>query len=431
MITGFAVIMMVCSAPPIVAYLCTGNMPHDYSVWFETGQKMLRGEELYPRGQGFPFMYPPLAAFLLAPLVIFGEVPFISALVLINSAAWAASLLLSVYLVTGKMLRQAPLLYLLPVLCTLPYTWDTYFLGQPNLILLALMLGAFACLRNRHEWGAGALVALAAAIKAFPVMAVAYFVYRQHFKALFASLLSLAAFFVAVPVVLRGVEQGTHDVTTWTGGMLLNYDQDNIGQRSCRAYSWKNQSLIGLANRLLRHKGANGESGDTGEYKSNNFYVNFLDLDFSTTNLVIVVIALGLCLCCLAMMPPYSLRTPSSDAIEYAIVLIFVLFFSPYSFRYFYVWLLYPFTVMVHRWLSAQKPSLEAGFLRAAFLVILALLALSLVFHPLFTRPLADAYGNVFLACLILFGTLAWQLAKFKSVPGVRRITAQGRCSAS
>ncbi len=422
MILGFAVIMMVCSAQPILAYLRAGNAPHDYSVWYETSQKILRGEELYPRGQDFPFMYPPLAALLLAPLAIFGEVPFILVLALINSVAWAASLLLSVYLVTGRMFRQAPLLYLLPVLCTLPYSWDTYLLGQPNLLLLALMLGAFACLRKRHEWGAGALVALAAAIKAFPVMAIGYFVYRRHWKALMAALLSVALFFVAVPVVLRGVERGTDDITTWTGGMVLNYDQDSIGQRSSRAFSWKNQSLIGVANRLLRHKGANGESGDTGEYKSNNFYVNFLDLDFLTTNLVIVMIALGLCLCYVAVMPPYSMRTPYSDAIEYAILLLFILLFSPYSFRYFFIWLLYPFTVLVHLWLTAPKPSLEAGFLRVSFLVILVLLALSLVFHQSFTRPLADAYGNAFLACLLVFGTLAWQLAKFKRVVAVSNL---------
>jgi len=423
MIVGFAVIMLICCSLPILSYLRTGDAPHDYGSWYETGRKILRGEELYPSGRDFPFMYPPLAAIMLAPLALFGELPCILALVLVNSAAWVASVILSVYLVTGRMFRQAPLLYLLPALCTLPFSWDAYHLGQPNLLLLALMLGAFACLRNKQEWGAGALVALAAAIKAFPVMAIGYFVYRRHWKALTATLLSLALFFVAIPVVVRGVDQGTQDVTTWTKGMVLKYDQDNIGQRSSRAYSWKNQSLIGLVNRLLRHKGVNEEAGETGEYRSSNFYVNLLDLDFLTTNAVIVTIALGLCLCYVAVMPRYSLRTPSSDAIEYAIVLIFILIFSPYLFRYFFIWLLYPFTVLVHLWLTAPKPSSEARWLRASFFAILFLLALSVVFHQSFTRPLADAYGNAFLACLLAFGTLAWQLAKFKRA-GQRTATA-------
>jgi hypothetical protein len=49
------------------------------------------------------------------------------------------------------------------------YVWSSYHLGQPNLVLLALMLGAFVALRAKREVLAGGLIAVAAAIKAFPV----------------------------------------------------------------------------------------------------------------------------------------------------------------------------------------------------------------------------------------------------------------------
>ena len=74
-------------------------------------------------------------------------------------------------------------LYLVPSLGVIAYIHDTYLLGQPNLLLLACMLGAFACLKAGWSIPAGALIAFAAAVKAFPLMAVGYLVYRRMWKA--------------------------------------------------------------------------------------------------------------------------------------------------------------------------------------------------------------------------------------------------------
>ena len=123
-------------------------------------------------------MYPPSCAVLLAMGSIVGERQMVLALIMLNSAAWLASIVLAVYLATGKAARQNPLLYIVPMLAVVPFISDTFLLGQPNLLLLALMLGGFACLRRRWPWGAGALIGLAAAIKAFPAMALVYLVYR-------------------------------------------------------------------------------------------------------------------------------------------------------------------------------------------------------------------------------------------------------------
>jgi hypothetical protein len=393
--------MLICSLPPSVNYF-RGGVTKDYPLWYETGQKVLHGEKLYPVGQVFPFMYPPIAAILLAPLSIFGPLPMMIMLAAINSAVWLASVLLSVYLLTGKSLKQHPLLYILPTICSAPFAFDTYHLGQVNLLLLGIMLGSFACLRNRWEWGAGALVALAAGIKAFPLMAVGYLVYRRHWVAVASLLVSLLVLFVVVPFAVRGVDQGAEDVTVWANGMLFKYDKGSIGQRTGRAYSWKNQSLLGMSNRLLRHNLAD-------ENPRSNFYVNVVDLDFRTTNAIIVGVALSLCFFYIGVMPRHSQRTRESDAIEFAMLLLLILLFSPYSFGYFFVWLLYPFAVLVHLWLAAPKPSLESRQLGTVFLVSVILLSLTLV-H----QRTAEAYGNFFLTTLLLVGTLGWQLNKRK-----------------
>jgi hypothetical protein len=160
--------------------------------------------------------------------------------------------------------------------------------------------------------------------------------------------------------------------------------------------------LVGLCHRLLRHTIAD-------EDPATNFYVNFVDLDFRTTNAIIAVTALGLCLCYIGVMPRQRLRTARSDAIEYAMLLLLILLFSPYTFIYFYVWLLYPYTAIVCLWLDAPKYSRDARLLQAVLISAAALASLSLI-----CKREAEAYGNHFLACLLLFGALGWQLNKCK-----------------
>jgi Glycosyltransferase family 87 len=165
----------------VIAFLPINNYfrgdTNDYAKWFRVEQAVLQGGDIYaPRGDGtFQFMYPPTAAVLFAIPSYFGELPLIVFLVILYSVAWIASLLLSVFLVTGAVWRNDPLLYFVPGVCCLPYVVENYLLGQPNLLLLALMLAAFVCLRSGKAWSTGALVALASAIKAFPVLAICLF----------------------------------------------------------------------------------------------------------------------------------------------------------------------------------------------------------------------------------------------------------------
>src|SRR5579871_2935257 len=158
---AWIVAMVVFSIPPIVNFFTPGYEQKDYDIWYRTGRIVLAGGDIYERDEFryFPFMYPPPAAIVLAPLTVFGALPFYLLAELINSLAWMACIYLSVYLVTGRARGQATLLYVAPIACCMSYVWDIYLLGQPNIVLLACLLGAFVCLRHKQEWGAGALVA--------------------------------------------------------------------------------------------------------------------------------------------------------------------------------------------------------------------------------------------------------------------------------
>jgi hypothetical protein len=85
------------------------------------------------------------------------------------------------------------------------------------------------------------------------------------------------------------------------------------------------------------------------------------------------------------------------------------LMFTPLSFGYLFVWLLYPLTVVVQRLLIGSG----ARALFGCGLAAVVLLALSIPF-----RVMAQTYGNALFATLLLFAGLAMELWRIKRAGG-------------
>jgi hypothetical protein len=397
----FGIVLLVFVAVPIW-HSVRGQSTKDYWVWFQTGQTVLQGGEIYPdRWHKFPFMYPPPCALFLAPVSALGLTGLVVVLALVNAAAWICSIVFSVRLATGGRGRAHLLVYLLPSLLMGAHIWGNFLLGQPSLVLLALMLGAFLALQRRWQWLAGGLVAVAAAIKAFPVIAIVYLLYRRHWIAALSLVLTLTFLLIVLPIPFRGFTQAREDLERWSSGMLFKYDETGVGQRLGRSTSWKNQSIWGVANRLLRHV-----EYDHKYEPHEPVYANFADLDFNTVNRIIIGCALALGLVFVIAMPRAGPRTPETDAMEFALLILLILVFTPLSFGYLFAWLLYPLTV------AAQRIFERAGS-RAVLAVCagsaLVLLALSIPF-----RVMAQTYGNALFATLLLFAGLAAELWRVK-----------------
>jgi hypothetical protein len=404
----FALMAFVLVAVP-VSHSLRGQSTKDYWVWYQTGQTILQGGELYPdpRWNKFPFMYPPPCAIFLAPIAALGQTGLVIVLALINAAAWFCSIIFSVRLTTGESRAAHPLVYLVPTVIVGAFVWGNFLLGQPSLVLLALMLAGFLALQRKFHWLAGALIAIAAAIKAFPVIAIVYLVYRRYWVAV-ASLVLTLTFLILLPIPFRGYELAKQDLQRWSTGMLFKYDETGVGQRLGRSNSWKNQSIWGVANRLLRHV-----EYDHKYEPHEPVYANLADIDFRTVNRIILGFALALGLAYVTAMPRASTRTPETDAIEFALLLLLILVFTPLSFGYLFAWLLYPLTVVVQRLLN----SLGARVILAGCSgVAIFLLALSIPF-----RISAQTYGNTLFAALLLFAGLTAELWRVKRVaaPGV------------
>ena len=397
----FVAVATVFSVLPVLHYFRGGHL-FDYKLWYDTGKHVLAGDEIFFFRSGkYDFMYPPPCALFLAAASLLGQGGLIFLLVAINSAAWFYSAKLSATLATAHRRTTNLWVYVVPSLLVIVYIWSTYHLGQPNLVLLALVLGAFVALRAEREIIAGGLIAIAAAIKAFPVMAIVYLLYRRYWTAAASLVVALVFLLLILPAPFRGFERAWRDLEKWSVGML-KYSEVGVGQRPKRSYTWKNQSLVGVSNRLLRRV-----DGDAASAPDQPVYVNFADLSFSIVNVIVAGIALALGSIFIGVMPRRDMRTAESDVIEFALLLLLMLMITPLSFGYFFCWLMLPFAVVTQRVLTGKASALLWWGLPA-----LALLGLGLVFP----RG-AQLYGNTFFATLLLFIGLSIELLRFKQQP--------------
>jgi hypothetical protein len=373
----------------------------DYPLWFWAGQQILQGGDLYPhdlKGH-FDFLYPPLSAILLAIPAFFGKIPLYLCLSLLNVAAWWTTAQLS-NAMTGDGGVLNPWLAALPSVVTISFIFDMFDLGQPNLVLLALMLVGFWLLQHGRPWSSGGLFALATAIKVFPVAVFPYLVWRRQWASVASMAIFLVVFLLVVPSPVRGFQHNLSELKTWYQGMVASSSEAGFGQRDDQNWSWMNQSLISLTHRLTRPVDYNQDNPN-----KTPAYMNLLDLDFKSSNWVVVGVSIVIGLGFIAVMPPARRRTARSDAEELGILFCLMTVASPLARQYYFIWLFFPLTVLIHR--AACDPRVAA---RNATWLVLAisgfLVCLSL---PVFPHDL-QAFGNNFFATALMVGALVCYL---------------------
>lgn len=384
----------------IVPELLNGKTK-DYPLWFETAQLVLHGGDIYPKNLAgvFKFIYPPFPAILLALPSYFGKIPFYVLLGLLNAAAWWMTILLSNALAGS---RQNTNLWVatIPTLIMLPYISEMFDIGQPNLLLLMLMLLGFWWVQEGRSWLGGSMFALAAAIKVFPIAVFPYLLWRRQWAAAASTAAFLGIFLVLVPAPVRGFERNLTDLKTWYQGMVGSTSEKGFGQRDEQNWSYVNQSLIAVTHRLTRHINYNQISTTQAPA-----YVNVLDLDFKTANWVLLgvfgIIGLGF----VALMPPASRMTRLSYAEEVGILICLMTVVSPLARNYYFIWLYFPVTVLVYRAALDPRPAVR----RATWWVLgiaVGILALSLNVFP----KVIQAIGNDLVATALIIAGLAWHL---------------------
>jgi hypothetical protein len=151
----------------------------------------------------------------------------------------------------------------------------------------------------------------------------------------------------------------------------------------------------------------------------NAWRVNVVNLSFRTVTGITLGAILAICLLFALVQPHADRRTRQTDALEFAVVTLLTVMFSPLSFNYAYVWLIYPTTLVLSLVMSepasAPRHRLKVAWIAAVF------------FIPALAVPLplaAQAYGNLFVPALLLVIGLCAMLRSAGGPGRIRRVAA-------
>ena len=392
---------LLLTADVLVPEIFGNGKTKDYSLWFWAGQQVLQGGDLYARltNGTLDFIYPPLPAVLLAVPAWFGKIPLYLSLCILNSAAWAITSQLS-NAMTGSKKIPAAWLAALPGFATITFVFDMYDLGQPNLVLLALMLFGFWWMQKGRPWLGGSMFALATAIKVFPVAVLPYLLWRRHWAAAASMIVATFLLLYVVPAPVRGFERNAAELKTWFSAMVGSSSEKGFGQRDEQNWSWVNQSVIAVTHRLVRP--VNYYMDDP---KHAPEYMNVIDVSYKTANWIVLAVSGLIGLGFIWAIPAYRKMTERSTAEELGILFCLMTVASPLARQYYFMWLFPALTVLMHRAAFDPRPKVRTG----TWVLIGAAMALMSLSLPVFPAML-QAWGNNLLATALLAFGLGWHM---------------------
>jgi alpha-1,2-mannosyltransferase len=212
---------------------------HDLAVYWRAARRFLHGSPLYPASDGFfAYRYAPGAAALFSPLA---PLPLGVAKALWYGLLVAACAALTWWLPRRRPGARAPLAAVVAFVALSRPLVEELVGGQVNLLVLAVLLLAFAREDDGHPWQAGLLAAAATALKLLPVIVAVDWALRRRWTALGGWLAGVAVFALA-PLPFYGLAGALGEHRAWVASIS--------GVSSGIGLDPGNQSVFAIAARL-------------------------------------------------------------------------------------------------------------------------------------------------------------------------------------
>jgi Glycosyltransferase family 87 len=175
---------------------------NDFTTYRNASEALLDGTDPYERAAYFPYLYPPVLAFLLIPFLF---VPYGVALFL-----WFFLNVFALYLsgwlilkssenqsISFSQLGIALLLFAAPL-------QSNFLNGQVNTLVLLLCLSFFYFGSTSRKLIAGFCLALAIVIKVMPIVLLGFLLFRKRFKELLYTLLFITVLALLPAFIVQG-----------------------------------------------------------------------------------------------------------------------------------------------------------------------------------------------------------------------------------
>lgn len=302
-----------------IGFAYTRQAP-DFWILFRGAREWTRGGSMYDIDAvltnhfGHVFKVPPFYGMLFVPFVTMDGLT-----VLLGHRIMNTLLIIATALIWLRMWRL-PLVSLSAASLLIVFNFrplaDTLAYGQIDLVLLFLLTLALWALRSGRDATAGALVALGTLFKIYPVLLLAFFVVKGHWRALIG--------FATAMVVCNGIAIA---VVGWNEHLIyLTQVLPNIGGTT----SWvENQTISGFFARL------------TDSPRSATIYQNEMIRLLGT----LISGAVSLAVCVLALRP--ASRESTGYALQYSMFLLLMVLASPAAWMHYETLLVVPFGALI------------------------------------------------------------------------------------
>jgi len=389
--------------------------------WLPQLEELSQGENIWLR-HNFP--YPPIMAILLEPLA---HMPHMAA-----AMVWfllkAAMTVVAIYLLIAMLdepTRPFPAWgKILAVLLSLRPIQGDLVHGNVNLFILVIVVAALFAFTRGRDWWAGLLLALAIACKVTPALFVPYFIWKRAWKTVAATAVGLGLFFFAVPSIFVTWEKNQAYLGSWYANMVKPF----LTKGEVFYSEHNNQSLPGLANRMLTHSPSFSDYDENDQFRPLEYH-NIADLNprlvgWLVKGCLVLFAVLVMLTCRTPIMVAANeagcmdgTRTSHSDArrdwrliAEFAVILLGMLLFSERTWKHHCVTLLVPFAVLAYVLSSHWKELPWRWYVVTA--LALSMLLMSATSTGLFDSQdragkLAQVYGAYVWTYFILLATLA------------------------
>lgn len=197
----------------------------DFTVYQLAGRAVLDGTDLYEvrNRRGWAYVYPPPFAILMAPLaklsVFWGALLWY--VLSVALLAWATVMCVRMVRQTTGAQVDPVWLVAVPVVLLLIWIMSGLARGQASVLMCWFVVAAVYWQRNGRELRGGACLAGAVILKAFPVVMLAYFVWRRKWRFVLAALVALMIGTLVIPAAVFGWQKNLTYLREWTQKVAL------------------------------------------------------------------------------------------------------------------------------------------------------------------------------------------------------------------
>lgn len=366
----------------------------DFHVSYYTGQKMLKGENVYDdnayrKDKVANFKYPPLFASITALFALTSE--------RIAATTWFTFNFLLIILFmffSGRMIfnegltsRQRNWIYFLSLFFTSRFYFQNFDEGQVNfLMMISILLGLYAAQRNKN-FLSGLLIGFSILVKYMAVLFIPYLLIKRRFKVVLYIGLSLLIY-TLIPALFWGWERNISLQSEYIPFVC----KTSLDMHSLSDYA--NQSLMAMIVRFF--------SG-YGQYGSNLLSLNDFQLGFVVGSAYIFFYLFSVW----QNYNPKALLSKSIfSAIDIALIFVCVALFNPNAWMHAFIFLTFGYMV-IFRYLFKNKLKDK---------VVLILTILSFVFHSLTSSFFTNFWNRRFfeIYSFVAIGAIFTLFALFK-----------------